>query len=102
MADAAAGGQSNVPGPSRRLRGGNSLAGDRRRRVFVGHLDRHSRVAEEHVAAVLERNVELLPYQQRMEAAAVDEQVAFDLTGLLRDDAAAVAGSGEGGVLDLR
>src|SRR5438132_896356 len=102
MTDAAAAWQSDIPDPTGGLRCGDSLAGDRRRRVFVRHLDRHRRVAEKHVAAVLERNVQLLADQKRAEAAAVDEQIAFNLAGLLGDDAADVAVFGEGGVLDIR
>ena len=51
-------------------------------RPFIGHLHRQRRIAEQDVVAVLERHLHRAFNQQRLEAGAIDEQVAFDLACL--------------------
>ena len=91
VADAAAGRQTDVPGPARFLRGGDGLRGHR----SIGRVERHlhgeRRIAKEDVAAILEADAEGLADEQRREAAAIDEQVAGDLAGLPRQHALDIA-----------
>ncbi len=55
------------------------MAGDRARVALVRDLHGQRRVAEEHIAALLELDPERLAEEQRLEPGAVDEQVSFDL-----------------------
>ncbi len=62
--------------------------------VVERHLHGERGIAEEDIAALLEPDAEGLADQQRREAAAVDEEVAEDLPGLLGQHALDVAGLG--------
>ena len=59
--------------------------------LSYGTCTASARVAEQHVAALLERHAERLADEQRLEAGAIDEQIAFDLARLLGVEAADVA-----------
>ena len=91
VTDTASRRQADVPDPAGGLRGGNRLACNRSRFARVRHLHRQRTIAEQHVAALLERHAERLTDQQRLEARAIDEQVALDFARLRRAEAANVA-----------
>src|SRR4029078_13344607 len=91
VANATTSGQPNVPDPPGRLRGGDGVGGDRGRVALIWHLHGKRRVAEEDVATLLEGDAQGLPDQQGLEPRSIDKQVPFDLTCLLRIEAADVA-----------
>src|SRR6185312_13863218 len=91
VADATPRRQPDVPDPPGRLRGRNGVGSDRGRFGFIRHLDGKCRIAEEDVAALLERDAQSLPDQQGLEPGSIYEQVRFDLTALLHVEASDVA-----------
>ncbi len=100
-ADAAPGGQADIPDPAGSVGGGNGLRGDGAGLLINRHLHGQRAIVEQHRASIDEVYAEMAAQQQRCMAGAIDEQVARNgamRTSFDRRDIA-VVGCGDAGDL---